>query len=159
MIAQFENLFQIAYVTNDIARASALFKDRFGTGAFKVIDTPDSPVRIALAFAGRTMLELIHPLDDTIPLYADWIAGIEGFALRHHHFGLLVETKAELAAIRAAHVNAGTGIPLEGDIPGALDYLYADTAPELGHYLEYIRLDAGGRAMFAGVEGTIFTAD
>lgn len=153
-----DRIFQIAYVTNDVGRAEALFRERFGTGAFSRMDPPGGFMRISLAFAQQTMIELIEPVGDAVELYANWIAGRQDFVVRHHHFGMLVDSKAELSAIRAAHVESGTAIAMEGEMPGALDYLYVDTTQSLGHYLEYIRLEEGGRAMFAGVEGSTFQA-
>ncbi|HZV09413.1 MAG TPA: hypothetical protein VFF94_06625, partial [Novosphingobium sp.] len=45
----------------------------------------------------------------------------------------------------------GYRVPLHGSMPGALDYSYADTRRDLGHFSEFIRLEAGGRAFFAAV--------
>ena len=154
IIPQLNNIFQIAYATSDVEQAAKLFHDRFGTGPFTIFDP--GIMRIGLAYAGTTMYEVIQPLDDTSGLYANWIAGIEGFALRHHHFGILVDTKDELAAVRAAHVDSGTAVAIEGSMTGVLDFLYVDTTASLGHYLEYVLLDEGGRAMFAQVEGSPF---
>jgi hypothetical protein len=40
------------------------------------------------------------------------------------------------------------------DANGAmLDYCYGDTRADLGHYAEFIRLDAGGRAWFESIPG------
>lgn len=156
MVPQLNKIFQIAYVTNDIEHGCTLFKDRFGTANFTIMEPPGGFMRIALAFAGEKMIELIQPLNDLTGLYADWIAGAAEFVVRHHHFGLLADSREELAAIRAAHVEAGAALSLEGTMEGVLDYLYVDTTPQLGHYLEYIRLEAGGLAMFAGLEGSIF---
>lgn len=158
MVPQLNNVFQIAYASNDVERAAALFRDRFGTGAFTILDPPGDLMRIGLAYAGEMMIEVIQPLNDPTGLYANWIAGIDGFALRHHHCGILVDTAEELAAIRSTHLAAGSAIATEGSLPGALDFLYVDTTPLLGHYLEYVRLDEGGRMMFAGVEGSTFAA-
>ncbi|MBB4614320.1 VOC family protein [Novosphingobium taihuense] len=156
MVPQLSNVFQIAYASNDVEVAAKLLRERFGTGPFTILDPPGDLMRIGLAYAGSTMYEIIQPLNDTTGLYADWIAGIEGFALRHHHLGMLVDTADDLAAIRAAHLESGSAIATEGSMPGALDYLYVDTTPLLGHYLEYVRLDEGGRAMFAQVVGSPF---
>lgn len=157
MVPQLDNIFQIAYVTNDVERSAALFKDRFATGAFSQFAF-DGIMKIGLAFAGRMMIELIQPIDDPTGIYTGWIAGAEGFALRQHHFGILVDSADAMAAIRSVHVDNGTAVATEGSLPGSLDYLYVDTTPLLGHYLEYVRLDEGGRAMFASVEGSIFKA-
>lgn len=158
MVPQLNNVFQIAYATNDVEQAATLLRERFGTGAVTILDPPGDLMRIGLAFAGRTMFELIQPINDPVGLYSNWIAHIEGFALRHHHLGILVESREQLASIRQAHVDNGTAVATEGSLPDALDFLYVDTTPQLGHYLEYVRLDAGGRAMFANIEGSIFEA-
>lgn len=156
MTALMNNMFQIAYASSDVERAAHLFREHFGTGAFTIIDPPGDIMRIGLAYAGGTMIEVIQPLNDTTGLYAPWIEGMSGFALRQHHFGMLVDTAADLAAIRSAHVDAGTRVANEGSMPGALDFLYVDTTAALGHYLEYVRLDEGGRDMFSNVEGSPF---
>lgn len=159
VISQLNNCFQIAYVTNDIDQAADLFRDRYGTGDFQFMrELPGGQIQIALAFAGDMMIELIQPINDTLGVYANWIAGERGFAVRHHHFGLLVNSKDELAAIRAAHAERGLTVVMEGEMPGMLDFLYVDTTAELGHYLEYVLLDAGGRAMFASIPGSPFVA-
>lgn len=155
MVPQLANVFQLAYVTNDVAKAADLFRTRFATGPFTQIEFGDI-MTIGLAFAGRTMIEVIQPINDATGIYSEWIAGIDGFALRQHHYGILVDSVEELAAIRAAHVDSGTPVATEGSMPGSLDFLYVDTVPLLGHYLEYVRLDEGGREMFRGVEGSIF---
>lgn len=157
-IAQLDSVFQIAYATNDLENAMRLFRDRFGTGRFTMLDVPADVMRIGLAYAGRMMIELIQPVNDG-GLYSNWIAGTEGFALRHHHFGILADSKAQLTAIRQAHIDAGTTIATEGSMPGALDFLYVDTTADLGHYLEYVRLDPAGVAIFAQIEGSLFKAE
>lgn len=156
MTPQLNNVFQIAYATSDVEQAAKLFRERFDTGAFTILDPPGDIMRIGLAYAGTTMYELIQPLNDITGLYAPWIADVEGFAIRHHHLGMLVDTAEDLAAIRTTHVHNGTPVANEGSMPGALDFLYVDTTPLLGHYLEYVRLEEGGRAMFAQVEGSPF---
>lgn len=156
-----EGIFQIAYVTNDCDRAADILGERYGTGPFHVMrDIPngDWTMTIALAYAGAMNVELVQPGPSAPPLYSDWIAGASGFALRHHHYGLLVEDQAGWDARRDRYVARGTAIPLEGEIPGFMAYLYADTTADLGHYLEYIRLFEGGRELFASVPGSPFTS-
>lgn len=155
MTGLLDNAFQQGYVTNDLEQAAALFAQRFRTGAF-TFHTFDGVMRIALAFAGKTMIELIEPITDPAGLYDHWIDRSGGFAVRHHHIGMLVDSQEQMGTIRAAHVADGTAVAAEGAMPGALDFLYVDTSRQLGHYLEYVWLDAGGRAMFGQVEGSIF---
>lgn len=149
------NAWQIAYVTNDLDRAVALLRDDYGAGEFLVMrQLPGALTDIALAWCGETMIELLYPLAAGGDLYSDHIAGADGFALRHHHMGMLVERRDEMDSIRARHLQLGHDIPLEGENAGAIQYLYADCRATLGHYLEYIRLEEEGRALFAAVPGS-----
>lgn len=154
--ALLSHAFQLAYVTNDVDRAAALFRERYGTGAFQIMrDVPDGDTSLVLGlgYAGRTNIELIAPAVGGRALYVDWIADASDFVVRFHHVGLLIEDDAGWGAMRAAIVANGSPIAMEGSMPGAVDYLYADTVSELGHYLEYVRLHEGGRAMFSSVPG------
>lgn len=149
------NAWQIAYVTNDLDRAVTLLRDDYGAGEFLVMrQLPGAMTDIALAWCGETMIELLYPLAAEGDFYSDHIAGAQGFALRHHHMGMLVEGREEMGRIRARHVQLGHDIPFEGENSGAIQYLYADCRPTLGHYLEYIRLEEEGRALFAAVSGS-----
>ena len=40
---------------------------------------------------------------------------------------------------------------MAGKVEGALQYLYVDRRADLGHFVEYIHLAEGGRALFASV--------
>jgi len=157
--ALLDGIFQIAYVTNDSDRAAALLKERYGAGDFYFMrDIPNEAgaMTIALAYAGSMNIELIQPSASGPALYSDWIKDAGGFALRHHHYGMLINDEAGWQAMRARVIELGAAIPMEGAVPGGLDYLYADTTADLGHYLEYIRLYEGGREMFRAVPGSPF---
>lgn len=65
-----------------------------------------------------------------------------------HHFGYLIDDHEAMLKRLAA---MGYAVPLFASMPGALDYSYADTRPDLGLWSEFIRLDEGGRAFFGAV--------
>ena len=156
-----EGFFQIAYVTNDLDHAARVLRDRYGTGEFYIqrnIQNGATSMSLGLAFAGTMNVELIEPGPNGLPMYTDWIAGAQGFALRHHHYGMLVEDKAGWDARRGRLVALGIDIPFEGEIPDFIAYLYADTRADLGHYLEYVRMFDGARQMFAAVPGSPFVS-
>jgi Glyoxalase/Bleomycin resistance protein/Dioxygenase superfamily len=159
MSALLNGVFQLAYVTNDLDEAAACLRGRYGTGEFAFFrDLPGSVMEIGLAYAGDMMVELIEPKTGAPELYSRWIENREGLVVRHHHYGMLIDSADEWEAMRSAYVARGTEIALEGDVPEFLAYLYADTTADLGHYLEYVRLYGGGRAMFASVPGSPFAA-
>ena len=148
---------QIAYVANDLDRAMALLRDNCGCGEFHVMrDIPDASMDIALAYSGNMNYEIIRHHDASGNFYSDWIAGEEGFVIRHHHFCMYPETREEMDRLKARHIELGNPIVMDIEMPGHLDVFYADATTTLGHYLEYVRLEEGGRAMFAAVPGSPF---
>ena len=154
---QMRNVFQIAYVTNDLERAAGVLRDQYGCGdAHYMRNLPGALTDIALCFAGNTNYEMLEPLNASGDFYSDWIAGETDFVMRFHHLGMIVETKEELDAIQAAHVRHGHEFPLVSSMPGVLDVFYADTRASLGHYLEYFHLQEAGWDMFKAVPGCPF---
>lgn len=155
----FRNAWQTAYVTNDLDRAMDLMRIDYGTGEFLVMrEMPGALADIALAYSGVTMIQLLCPLADGGDIYSDHLADAPqaggAFVLRHHHFGMLIDTREEMDHIRGRHLDLGNAIALEGESPGAVQYIYADCRKMLGHYLEYIRLEDAGRELFASVPGS-----
>lgn len=154
---QMRNIFQYAYVTNDLERAAEVLHQQFGCGEPHFMrNIPGGITDIALTFSGKTNYELLQPLNASGDFYSDWIAGADDFVMKFHHLGMNIETPEEFAAIRAAHQAQGHGFPLEASIPGALDVFYADATGSLGHFLEYFLLQDGGWAMFKAVPGCPF---
>ena len=153
-----ENAFQIAYVTSDLDRAMEIMRRDYGWGEFLVLrDMPDALTHMALAYSGDMMIELMQPVAASGDFYSDHLDGAAGFTMRHHHFGYLRDSREAMAERRAAHVALGHGIVLEGETPGAVQYLYVDCRATIGHFLEYVRLDEGGREMFAAIPGSRFS--
>lgn len=149
----FAGFFQLGYVTRDVDAAVAVYTQRYGKAEFLInepmpIDGVAPPTRrIALAYIDDTMIELIEPDPMQRTIYNDVLPDRFG-AIRLHHLGYLIDDhQAMLRRLR----ESGYDVPFHGSIPGALDYSYADTRAELGHFSEFIRLDEGGRAFFGAV--------
>lgn len=144
-------LFQTAYVVRDLDAAIDLFKANYGMGEFTRLPIPamdgGASIRVALAWNAGHQIELIEAKGPGLELYTDWM--IDGRDIRHHHFGYFIHSDEEWAALEAKlkaegkpHVFAGDG--------GICQFIYVD-APELGHYLEYVYLNAEGKTLFANV--------
>lgn len=149
----FGRYFQTAYVTRDLEAAMALFRARHGDLAFSVMEgrphpdgSPPAAQRIALTYLGDMMIELIQPSPEASTIYDDALPDSDG--MRLHHLGYLVDdhdrTLAQLTEL-------GYALPSVGSFGDALDYIYADTRAEFGHFSEFIRLGAAGKAMFEAV--------
>ena len=70
---------QNAYVTSDLDRAMAIWRDEFGVSRFHVfendapglVSSPEYRMKIALANVGGVEIELIEPLPGQAPLHAE----------------------------------------------------------------------------------------
>lgn len=144
------NLFQLGYVTNDLDRAITHYGDKYGIKEFRIFPSSASS-RIALTYIGPTMVELIEAVEGAQPIFVDWVKGEKDFVIRHHHMGMFVDSREEMAATRARAIEIGHPVVAEGDIEGFVQYMYVNATRELGHYLEYIRPDAGLQQLFDSV--------
>jgi hypothetical protein len=144
--------FQVAYVTNDLARACRTLSDRYGIKGFRD-DGGQLPaggqMNLALAWAGGIMFELIEASGPGAALYNERLPA-EGFAIRHHHLGYLVRNEEAWNALEQEIDRDGWTVALKDSAVGFYRAIYVD-APELGHYLEYILPEPGGIAFFESV--------
>jgi hypothetical protein len=137
--------FQIAYVTNDVDRAVAVFRDRFGVMAFRENDH-DLPngakVGTRSVWIGSMMYELCYGSGPGMELYTDWAPPGAAFVLKFHHFGYLVPDEAAWEALERKIERGGWLVRTRSDIPDFFRGCYVQ-APELGHFLEFILLRSG----------------
>jgi hypothetical protein len=144
--------FQMAYVTNDIERACAIFSKRYGIREFRRLEgelPQGGHIRIELAWAGGMMFELIQ----TQGLGTDFYNGrlpAEGFAIRHHHLGYFVHSQSAWDDLEREISQGGWTVAWQTNAEGFMRVCYVD-AWELGHYLEYIFPEPAGIAFFESV--------
>ena len=148
------NIFQVAYVTDDIDMAVARAKATFGIGAFQInrsmeIQTGSgvAVAHFAIAFLGDAQIEIIQPAGKGDAVYRDGIR-TPGGGLDLHHLGALYTDEAEWAAVLRAVDASGETVPVRGNFGGLMDYLYVDRRASLGHYLEYMYRTPAGAAIF-----------
>jgi hypothetical protein len=138
---------QIAYVTNDLDAAMAVFRDAYDTPAFfemSNIQPGEDPagrevLKIALAVVGGVEIELIEPVGDTAPLFKDVLPDGDGLAIRFHHVatridGALANWDAHIASL---DLNKHP-VVFEGAMGDMLRYIYTDERATLGHYVEHV---------------------
>lgn len=149
----FSGFFQLGYVTRDLDSACAAYREKFGPVEF-TINTP-GPIngapaptrRIALAYIDDVMTEIIEPDPGQRTIYDDAVPASAG-PIRLHHFGYLID---DHQAMLKRLEQMGYEVPLHGSMAGVLDYSYADSRADLGHFCEFIRLEEAGRAYFDSV--------
>ena len=141
--------FQMAYVTNDLDRASDVFRNRYGIKEFRGLAgklPTGGDFSIALAWAGGIMFELMHMQGPGTAFYNDRLPA-DGFAIRHHHLGYFIPDETAWKALEHEIERDGWKVALKVDTAGFLRAWYVET-PELDHYLEYMYLEAGGIEFF-----------
>ena len=150
----FARMFQLGYVARDLDRALAAFSARYGETAFEIMDFRDLPPdqkpptqRIALCYIDDMMLEIIEPDPARNTIYDDALSD-DLAAIRLHHFGYLIDDYP--ATLRRLE-SLGYATPMHGSYGGALDYIYADTRADLGHFTEFIRLGEEGVARYTSL--------
>ncbi len=143
---------QIAYVTNDLDAAVALFERDYGAPGFFVFSNvgsgahqPGEPeLRIALSHVGGNEIELIEPIGDTAPLFKDALvkqAGgdASGLVIRFHHTCIRIDGGIDNWHAHAASIDtARHPIVFSGAMGDDLRFFYTDETSRLGHYVEHV---------------------
>jgi hypothetical protein len=129
-----------AWVTNDLDRALEVFSRRYGVRDYIFIEGPSPQgghIKVAFAWAGGQILEIICATGPGFEFFNEALPNDE-FAIRFHHLGFLVEDEAGWKQLERELQDGNWPIAystLTGDF---IDAYYIE-APELGHYLEYVR--------------------
>ena len=147
--------FQVAYATNDIDRACALFRKRYGARRFARLEGPTAAgghIRVELAWIGGVMVELMTSSGEGSAIYVDRLPQGPGFALKLHHLGYLIDGEPQWEALMATVATDGHRLAHLSNSAGFMRSCFVD-APELGHYLEYIWPEPAGRAFLESVPG------
>jgi hypothetical protein len=144
--------FEIAYATNDLPRAKAIFAERYGITRFTPLEGPlpqGGHIQIELAWAGGVMYELLTASGPGSEVYVEKLPA-HGFAIQHHHFGYLVHDADEWQALEQEIERAGWTLRVNANIEGFMRQIFVE-APELGHLLEYLWPEPAGLAFFDSV--------
>ena len=148
----FRDHFQNAYVVRSFKGVAAALGERFGITRWHVMPMPaGSPVScIGLAYVQNLMIELIEAVPGQESIYMDWIPASDSAAKFHHH-GFLIEREQDYQQTVDQFNAAGYGAAFAGRSGDILDFHYADTVAQLGHYCELVHLRPAGLDFFAPV--------
>lgn len=150
------NLFQLGYATKDMDAAKRALETHFGARVWQHSPVPEVAPGVTLADAktwvGDIMIQLqvIKRTADASkePLFWDSPAPEPGELLRLHHVAHMIYDEAEWDHIIAEADRNKFPILFQGQHHDILKYMYLDTRPILGHYLEYIFCLPAGHAFF-----------
>jgi hypothetical protein len=136
----FRNHFQLGYVVRDTDGAIENMKRNFGINKWDVrkFGGDTSILGLSRCFVGDTMLELMHPNPKIKSIYSDWVPAHDT-DIRIHHFGYKIDDEQDFRDCAAQFEAAGCPTAMSGSMGDILDYHYADTVAQLGHYCELIR--------------------
>ncbi len=149
---------QVAYVTSDLDRALAIFRDDYDVPAFYVfandapglVQSDSARLRIALALVGGVEIELIEPQGDSAPLFSQVLPGDGSFAIRFHHVAIRIDgALADFEAHMASLDPARHPVVWHGAMGDIMRYAYTDERSALGHYVEHVWMDPDLRAQLA----------
>src|SRR5262245_13329379 len=101
---------KFAYVTTDRDQAVAWARDQLGVEEFETIERSWQVVmadgrqgeisgRVAFSVGRPTAIEFVEPVDGLVDFWRDPLADADGFAVRFHHVGLMVD---DLEAMKRA---------------------------------------------------------
>ncbi|WP_395337330.1 hypothetical protein WBP06_22380 [Novosphingobium sp. BL-8H] len=144
--------FQMAYATNDIEAARALFSERLGIREFCRLEGPLAQggyIKADFAWVGTVMYEVIEAAGPGSAIYSDRLPQCDGFHLRHHHLGFLIHDEEQWQGVFRQAERNGWAVPYRSRNP-LLQACFVDV-PELGHYLEYLFAEQAGLDFFASV--------
>jgi hypothetical protein len=146
--------FEIAYATNDLDRARAVFADRLGITQFAPLGgaLPEGgEIEILLGWAGGVMYELLSASGPGSAVYMERLP-TDRFAVQHHHLGYLIHDAVEWAGLEAEIARRGWTIRVDANIEGFMRQKFVEV-PELGHLLEYLWPEPAGLAFLDTVPG------
>lgn len=152
----FKRHFQVAYLVDDAKAGIEILSKHYGVEKWDLMDMaqihgPGSAARfIGNAWVGDMMIEVIEPDEGADSIYRNWKKD-SGLPLRFHHLGFLIDSAEEFEAAKRQLADSGFPIVVDGSFGEVLDYAYADTTSELGHYYELIRLKSDGDSFFGRI--------
>jgi hypothetical protein len=158
----YSGFFQIAYVTNSTEEAIETYRLNYGVERFLTVPltfTVNTPgglktanIKASFAYVGETQIELIEPVGGNLTLYSEALPAGNALALRLHHIACRLPTREQWDKFRSDLDTTLHPIVIESTLPQPeTKYLYTDERARLGHYCEYMWLDASASAMFDAV--------
>jgi hypothetical protein len=159
----FANVWQIAYVTTDLDRATGVLRERFGVEHCVEVPTDGATLlkdgepaewdaRFAMGARGGLILEVIEPVGGEVDFYRRVLPEDGSFALRLHHIATFVALGDDVwDSVSALLAASGLRFDYSVLIPDRVRAGYVDTTAELGHFLEVCQLQRADVEFFSGL--------
>jgi hypothetical protein len=144
----FGNFHQVAWVTNDMDRSLALFRDTYQVPSFAVMDQDFAAtvrgekgrmkIRLALVNIDHVQLELIEPLGGIDAIYRDVLPRDGSYANVFHHVCVKVCGDLQDWTEYVAALGPARPVCYQGDVGEGVRFLYTDERPSVGMYVEHV---------------------
>jgi hypothetical protein len=143
------NIMQVAWVTPDLDRTLAVFRELYRVPEFLVIE-PDFPsvvfgeagqmkLRVALANVDAMQLEVIQPVGGGVDrFYRDYLPGDGSFATVFHHVCVRVGGSVEDWDAYLETLGGERPIALTGDLGPEARVVYTDERATIGMIVEHV---------------------
>lgn len=145
----YKNTFQVAWITNDVERATKVFKEEQGIDltvvrgfSLDVYDSEPLVIDVALGYVGDLQFEVIEPVSGPTDLYTRHLPASGEYTLKFHHLCNRFDTVEEYEKVLVADRERGITIEVDGSFGESGRFSYADTRDTLGVYQEYVVLDS-----------------
>ena len=156
-LSSYGRIFQLGYVTDDLDQAVRGYS-ALGVEHFRIIEVGAAAgrpapygARIAMAWLGELMIELIQPVGTPAPVYVDDLPPPGSRRCVFNHVGVAVSDRAAWDGLTGELERRGLPIAWRGSDPANFDVAYVDTRPSIGHYSEFIHVCPRLAEMFAQV--------
>jgi len=148
-IPRLGNIMQLAWITPDIDRSMAQFRDQYRVPEFLVMEVNfpaevfgqkgDMHLRVALANVDNMQLELIQPLGGGVDrLYRDVLPKDGSHANVFHHVCVRIDGPLEEWDKHIAGLAPDMPIAFTGDLGPDARVVYTDQRATLGMYVEHV---------------------
>lgn len=163
------NIMQVAWVTPDLERSMAQFRELYRVPEFLVLESAfaadvwgergEMQLRIALANVDAIQLELIQPVGGGIDrIYRDVLPADGSHANVFHHVCVEIEgSEADWDAYMATLRGPEREPVYVGHLGTGTQFCYTDERASIGMYVEHIRFDPATKAQMAAAVPTYRT--
>jgi len=162
------DIMQVAWVTPDIERSVAQFRDTYRVPEFLVLDTSfptevfgekgEMKLRIALANVDNIQLELIQPVGGGVDrIYRDVLPKDGSHANVHHHVCVKVKGTEQDWEAYVETLGGERPIAYVGNSANQTRFVYTDERATVGMYVEHIWFSPESEARMASLVPTYHT--
>jgi hypothetical protein len=148
----FGNFRQIAWVTNDLDRSMAMFKETYRVPSFYTMDLAfdaqlrgqpgQMKIKVALANIDHVQIELIEPRGGIDAIYREVLPVNSDYANVFHHFCVTVKGTRQDWKNYVSALGPDRPVCYSAEISEGAQFVYTDERHLIGTYIEHVWFSA-----------------